>query len=51
MWWLSGVKGMWGEAFGVCRAKRPAVGGYLLTISPWKVAPHTRTHTLFKDHI
>lgn len=29
----------------VCKAKRPAVGAHLLTISPWRVALRTRTHT------
>lgn len=29
----------------VCKAKRPTVGAHLRTISPWRVALHTHTHT------
>lgn len=39
----------WGRPSGcVCKAKRPAVGAHLLTISPRRVAPHTEPiHTHF----
>lgn len=47
-----GGRGAWVERRGcvvrpsgcVCKAKRPAVGAHLLTISPWRVALYTQTH-------
>lgn len=38
--WLGGGGGGCGERPSgcVCKAKRPAVGAHLLTISPWRVA-------------
>lgn len=47
---LNGEEGIFrGRPSGcVCKAKRPAVGAHLLTISPWRVVLHTEAiYTLF----